>query len=353
VGPDQRTKIIMVPGRSDKDQVVACVHSGCDAYIAKPFNLQLVCAKMEMIGLGGNNPKTNAPPKAATPQPVTADTIFNDISQALRKGDLELPMQPEICVKFRRLVEAEANREQIGELLQTDMTISSKLIRMANSGPYRGLSTILNVTQAIGRIGIAATTQMVTALSNQGLYASGLSKYKEVLRNLWLHSLASAYAAELLAEPMRQDLSIDPFVAGLLHDIGGLALVQIVAEMEKRGRYSRKISAEALAETLQNYHATFGAKLLLKWNFTPAYAQATLNHAKWTDEVKTHEDAVVHLANLMAKEAGYAGVQPAQDVELAQTPSARHLQLDKPQLDLLLQKTKEHMAASSELAPPI
>ncbi|MFZ1985959.1 MAG: response regulator, partial [Desulfatitalea sp.] len=94
VGPDQRTKIIMVTGRSDKDQVVACVHCGCDAYIAKPFNLQLVRAKMEKIGLGGNNPKANAPPKAATPQPVSADTIFNDISQALRKGDLELPMQP-------------------------------------------------------------------------------------------------------------------------------------------------------------------------------------------------------------------------------------------------------------------
>lgn len=48
---DQCAKIIMVTGRADKNKVVACIRNGCDDYIAKPFNIQMVRAKVEKVGL--------------------------------------------------------------------------------------------------------------------------------------------------------------------------------------------------------------------------------------------------------------------------------------------------------------
>jgi two-component system chemotaxis response regulator CheY len=346
---EKRARIIMVTGRADKQKVLACIQGGCDDYIAKPFNIALVRAKMEKYGLSGKAPA----PKPVAPEPparaMNADSIFEDINRALRKGDLELPAQPEVSLKFRQLVAANADIEEIASALQKDMVIAAKVIRMANSVAYRCYGTSITTSQAIGRIGITTTEQIVTALANQRLYATGNPKFKTMLQKLWEHALASAYAADLLAEPLRRDLKVDPFVAGLLHDIGALALIQIMAEMEKRRKFGGEITPPAMSETVRNYHIAFGGKLLQKWNFAFEYVQTTQGHKILAPEATTNETAIVHLANLIAKFAGYDGVNPSGSLELAETPSAKHLHLSNPQINDLIQQTKGRMENAGEM----
>jgi two-component system, chemotaxis family, chemotaxis protein CheY len=44
-----RSRIIMVSGKSDKNTLITCLKAGCDSFIVKPFNITTLIEKMEKI----------------------------------------------------------------------------------------------------------------------------------------------------------------------------------------------------------------------------------------------------------------------------------------------------------------
>ena len=51
VGKVRQAIIIMVTAQSDKENVVACLKAGCDDYIVKPFNIELIREKLKKFGI--------------------------------------------------------------------------------------------------------------------------------------------------------------------------------------------------------------------------------------------------------------------------------------------------------------
>lgn len=48
---EERVKVIMVTAQSDKDSIITCLQAGCNDYVVKPFNAEIVRAKLEKLGL--------------------------------------------------------------------------------------------------------------------------------------------------------------------------------------------------------------------------------------------------------------------------------------------------------------
>jgi len=48
---ENQVKILMVTSHSDKDTVIASVQAGCDDYIVKPFDREVIINKLKKIGL--------------------------------------------------------------------------------------------------------------------------------------------------------------------------------------------------------------------------------------------------------------------------------------------------------------
>lgn len=48
---ENRSKVLMVTGQSDKDTVITCVQAGCDGYVVKPFNSLIMAEKIKKIGI--------------------------------------------------------------------------------------------------------------------------------------------------------------------------------------------------------------------------------------------------------------------------------------------------------------
>ncbi len=120
--------------------------------------------------------------------------------------------------------------------------------------------------------------QVVTELSIREFFTMKTEKYRSLIENLWKHSIASAYAAEFMSKLLKLDLKGDPFLMGLLHDIGKLALLQIIADMERKGRFNDGIHPIMLVNILGDYHCQLGAKLLEKWRFAECYIDTALHH---------------------------------------------------------------------------
>jgi HD-like signal output (HDOD) protein/DNA-binding NarL/FixJ family response regulator len=273
----RQAKILMTSSYRDKQRIVASVQSGCDDYIGKPFNLELIRYKLDKLGIrertrsiGANGPRMSAP--------RTTDQIYGEIVFLLNSSQTDLPSLPKLYIRFRELIALKASFNEIVGLLRNDIAISAELIRRSNSAYYKGFVANKSLEQAVARMGYDASMQVVAELSIRKFFTMRTKKYRSLVENLWKHSISSAYAAEFLSKLMKLDLKGDPFLLGLLHDIGKLALLQIIADMERKGRFNDGIHPIMLINILDDYHCQLGAKLLEKWRFADCYIHTALHH---------------------------------------------------------------------------
>ena len=345
-----KAKILMVTSFTDKDHVVGCIQSGCDEYIAKPFDINTIGKKLSKLGIR----LPNVQPEMRVPKASDGNNnthFWDNILTAMERKKINLPTLPKIQAEFRKLIATGAVSQRIADLLKKDVAISAELIRMSNSAYYRGFMDNKSLEQAISRIGAAATEQTVAELTGREFYTMQTRKYRTLIEKVWKHSIACAYASEITANLLNLKLAADPFSMGLLHDIGKLALLQIIADKERRGRVNGGIPAAKLIDTIAAHHGVFGAKLLEKWRYADSYIKCALNHedeALDNDEEKeeklSQEIQIVRFANTAAKFMGY-GLEEKDysDLDLENMQSAIHLKLNLMKIAQLKEKLTEEM----------
>jgi len=269
--------------------------------------------------------------------------IFTEIVKRLKQGEINLPPAPGIISLFRGLVEKGADYGQFAELLKKDIAIASKLIMVSNSPIYRGLSENKNVDQAIARLGIGVTEQYVYIISNRALYASGQKKYMSSIERLWEHSLATAYASQAISTILNLKLPNDAFSLGLFHDIGKLILLQVIGELEIKGKFSQVVEEDEVIKIVEAYHGQFGASLLKRWNYSEGYIQAATFHDNLQEADPLSRDLlVIHFANNLAHNLGYSMVTK-EVIHLDTTESARLLKITPDVIARIIVQVQIHM----------
>ena len=239
------------------------------------------------------------------------------------------------------------------------MAISTEIIRSSNSVYYRGFIASKSLEQAISRLGIAATQQLVDELSSREYFSMQNKKYRSLLEKLWKHSIACAYAADIISYVLKLKLKADPFFMGLLHDVGKLVLIQIIADMEKKGKLNGDISSQKLINTMREHHGQFGARVLEKWKYSDSYINIALFHEDLhnqetgetdDDEKIPAELLVVNFANILAKSIGFdLSGNGAQEIDLESAESAKLLRLTSKQIEKTRDTVIEEMKEVEEL----
>ena len=238
--------------------------------------------------------------------------------------------------------------QEIGEFLKQDMAISSKLISVSNSAYYRGVTESKNLGQAISRLGLKNAKRYVDTICNRSLYVTKNKRFLKHLERLWEHSLACAYASQVLEESLALDLADDAFTMGLLHDIGKLLLLQIIGDLQIKKKIGDEVEDSELLNTINIHHGKFGAALLKKWKFSEDFPKIAAYHDNLEAADSISNDLlVVHFGNLMVKSMGFSMDDPAdveqQEIDLEATESARRLGLDASMIEEFKNKVSEFM----------
>ena len=349
-------KILMATSHTDKDRIIASVQSGCNDYIGKPFDPVVIHKKLAHLGLRRQDvqPETAA---IKDPSSKTDSQFIENIASLLDHRNIRLPSLPGIEAKFHRLMVLGAAFRDIASLLKKDISISVELIRISNSAYYRGFLKKNTLEQAISRIGFTAVEGIVAEMAGRRFFTMETPKYRRLLEKVWWHSIACAHAAELTSELLKLEISADPFSLGLLHDVGKLALLQIVADLERRGKFSAQTSTANLTATMDKHHCLFGTRLLEKWKYTDSYIQCALHHERLNPDEDNEppqevpkELLLIHFSNLIAKSLE-PNLQPGDETspDLENTQSATDLKINSSLISTIKEKVAAAMKDTAEL----
>jgi len=180
-----------------------------------------------------------------------------------------LPSPPTIAVQIIKLAnDPESDFKKIIQVLTCDPALASKILRIANSPIYPYVKKVENLHQALMVLGLNATISLALSFSLvkslQAVKGKGLD-----YTLYWKRALLSGMACQILGNVCQVAEGEELYLAGLLQDLGMLALDQVFPDLylSHAGQQSNHASLIAHEEqSLGLAHGAVGSWLLTQWN---------------------------------------------------------------------------------------
>jgi HD-like signal output (HDOD) protein len=198
----------------------------------------------------------------------------------------QLPSVPAVFQEMQAALAApECSAQQLGEIIERDMGMTSKILQIVNSAFFGLRRTIISPQEAVAYLGNDTIKALVLV---NGIFerARPLGTRLLALEDLWRHSMAVAQGAKAiaLAEKAGREETEDAFVGALLEDVGILVLAANFPEAYDRACATLLAEGLQLATVEQEEfavtHADVGAYLLGLWGIPdPVLRTVSLHHS--------------------------------------------------------------------------
>ena len=207
--------------------------------------------------------------------------LSDDGIRTMLGGTDHLPSLPAVYSQLTRALEdPHVSMDEIARIVQMDVAISAKLLKLVNSGFFGIPKRVTSVKRAVTLLGIKIIKDLTLSAAVFDMFQtrrlfSGLS-----IEFIHRHSfLAARIAAELLDEPRDAE---DAFMAAMLHDVGKLVLAarmpdyfaQVMATSVGQGVPVHEAEQDLKGVT----HAQIGAVMLGLWGLPMRVVEAVATH---------------------------------------------------------------------------
>ena len=216
---------------------------------------------------------------------------------------------PDVCVKINQMADdPNTSTNDIKKVIETDAALSAKLLQIANSAYFGHAMRIDDLNRAIMLIGTQGLRDLVWAMSSISTF-SKLNANNVDMRKFWEHSLYTGLVAKILSKKCHVINQDRLFLCGLLHDIGHLALYQVMPEEMEVSFLRAKENEERLIVAEKNVlgftHPAVSYGLLKMWKLPDSICQSVAyHHQPGKCDAYRLDASIVHLADNIAKMAG-------------------------------------------------
>jgi HD-like signal output (HDOD) protein len=237
---------------------------------------------------------------------MSDSSLLDLIKEHLATTKTQLWVNPGIALEIQQLLQnPDFSIDQVSKIILKDQVLSSQILRVANSAFFSGLKKVGTIKDAIVRLGAKQILNCVMVVTQKHLYQSKNEEIHRKLVALWNHALACAVGTKWLVERLGyRELSQEGFLAGLLHDIGKLFLLNVIESLHRSGKFDADLSTSLVVEILETLHCEYGHRLLLQWNLPEVYVEIARNHHVDTPD---HHDTLLlalRVTNLATKKVG-------------------------------------------------
>lgn len=221
----------------------------------------------------------------------------------------QLPPLPRVVSELlSSFANEEVDVEQIARQISHDQAITARVLRVANSSFYGLQNKVATIQEAVVVLGFRAVRSMVLAVGMNTAFRTDQCRGfdAEVYQR---HCVGTSLVASGLAEMAGCSREL-AFTAGLLHDIGQLALASnFPEEYAKALDYQRQhdcFTVVAERDVLGVDHAQVGGMLAETWHFPESLLQAVSEHhapaAAKSDSIAN----LIHVADVTAHALDFA-----------------------------------------------
>lgn len=241
------------------------------------------------------------------------------MSKSLEQKKIEqienLPTLPEVANKLLKIInDPTTTAVDVANLISRDLSLTSKVLRLANSAFYGIPRTVTTVQNAVVILGLKVINTMVFSITVVKMFPGDGRNELFSRKKFWAHSLACAVLSRQLALRMRKFTLFDPeecFCAGLIHDIGRVVLDQYFHENFLKAiqkAMEQKIPLlQAENETFGFNHMDVGDWLTSRWELPQDIRVPIVHHhnpgrTEYAREITT----LVHLADSLCYDIEYS-----------------------------------------------
>lgn len=270
----------------------------------------------------------------------------------------QLPTLPVVAFKLIALSRSSSTGiDEIVEAIRSDPAIVARLLKAANSSLFGLSSKVKSIDQAVVLLGTTAVTALALGFSLvdtslcQGPLAEAYTSY-------WLQSAIQATSAKLLAKRNNAANQEDLFLAGLLLDLGRLAMLKTIAR-----EYQPVLTAaseqqcplvEMEKQILGISHVEVGVELMRRWGMPDELLKMALWHHESANALAANAELAQNLnlrTTMFSAAVGDYFCSAAKGLALDRMRklAAGFFNLSDRNLDVFLCEIREHIDESADL----
>ncbi len=213
---------------------------------------------------------------------------------------------PVVAIRVLEIVDGQQfSAHELSQAIAADQALTAKVLRLSNSAYYGFPRRITTVRDAVVLLGFRAVRSATLASCVIETVPGG--KVLDPMQ-AWRYSMVVGLLAEVLARASKRHQD-EAFTAGILHNIGRLALDQHrprqLAEAKRVAEERGIPAADAEHEVFGFTSSEVGGALALHWNFPPDLAEVVARHQLDLDALPDPESlsAYVIRARMFARAA--------------------------------------------------
>ncbi len=211
---------------------------------------------------------------------VTSPELQENIRHRLASA--QLPALPQVLLQVMQQCEAEdSGLAEIAEVVRRDAAIAARILSIARSPYYNRGRSVEALSQCLAVLGTRTVRRIALNQAVLDLFGRFQGAGRSDLAAFWCHALLTALLARQLAEHLDYPHTEEAYLAGLLHDVGRLALLAALPEdygplFEAALDETALIGQERTRFDLD--HAEAGAWLAERWQLDPLFCDSLRYH---------------------------------------------------------------------------
>ncbi len=238
----------------------------------------------------------------------------------------EFATLPPVATKVLQLLEDDnIDIRDISKVIETDASLTLKLLRVANSPLYATRNEVNTIHQAIITLGLNRLTNIVLGVSIFSKFLmSSQKQIADLMKRFWWHASCTGMVAKSLSTKIDKFYKENEFIGGLLHDIGKLAMLQFdpikyqkVVELVQSEHIT---DIEAENEVFTVSHDQVGAEIAKLWKL-PSELTTIITHHTFPENATEHKElvAAVRLADSLCEVWGAGFYEGIEKLEVAES----------------------------------
>jgi len=213
-----------------------------------------------------------------------------DTARALLKKFTDMKTIPSIATRLVHMLEDENSTfQEFEQVIKMDPTLVLRVLRLVNSAYYALRTKITSVSEAVAFIGIDNLRNLIIVDALKHLFSktSGAENFSR--NRLWLHCATVSLCCQMIAERIFSQKGEDPFLCGILHDIGLIVEDQVAPDLFRE--FCMTFNPEKQMITEQEYailgtdHQAIGALLAEDWRLSEDIRQSIGRHHRCMTDV--------------------------------------------------------------------